>query len=114
MPLTLKKQTIKEAPLIKTPEVKQGLSLKITSTKTQEKIDQMLKELAKIKPEQGKPSNRINVIQKGKGIKFETSSSDSETSFDDEINRLEEAFGKFQRITSKRTNWCRSIISGTL
>ena len=88
------KQTIKKSPLIKIPEVKQGLSLKSTSTKTQEKIDQKLKELAKIKPEQGEPSNIINVIQKGKGIKFETSSFDLETSSDEEINKLEEAFGK--------------------
>jgi hypothetical protein len=36
--IDIKKQTMKKSPLIKIPEVKQGLSLKSTSTKTQEKI----------------------------------------------------------------------------
>jgi hypothetical protein len=49
-----------ETPLIKTQELKTGLSLKTSQTKTREKIDQMLKELNKVK---GEPST-INVINK--------------------------------------------------
>ena len=43
------KQVPIETPLIKTQELKPGLSLKTSKTKTSEKIDQMLKELTKIK-----------------------------------------------------------------
>ena len=54
-----------ETPLIKTKELKPGLSLKTNKTKTNEKIDQMLKELTKIKTEKGEPSS-INVLHKMK------------------------------------------------
>ena len=42
------KQVPMETPLVKTQELKPGLSLKTSKTKTSEKIDQMLKELTKI------------------------------------------------------------------
>ena len=46
--------------MIKTQELKTGLSFKTSQTKTRKKIDQMLKELNKVK---GEPST-INVINK--------------------------------------------------
>ena len=89
-----------EIPLIKTQELKPGLSLKTSKTKTSEKIDQMLKELNKVK---GEPST-INVINKNDEVTVETCSSNSETTSDEEIDKLEKAFGKHQRITNKKPN----------
>ena len=57
----------------------------------------MLKELNKVK---GEPS-RINVINKNDG---ETCSSNSETTSEEEIDKLEKAFGKLQRITNRKLN----------
>lgn len=39
------KPLVKEKPLIKIPKVREGLSLKSTATKTQEKIDQNVKNI---------------------------------------------------------------------
>jgi hypothetical protein len=84
----------------KNSRIKNGLSLKTSQTKTREKIDQMLKELNKVK---GEPST-INVINKNDEVTIETCSSNSETTFDEEIDKLEKAFGKLQRITNKKPN----------
>jgi hypothetical protein len=89
-----------ETPLIKTQEIKPNLSLKTSQTKTREKIDQMLKELNKVK---GEPST-INVINKNDEVNNETCSSNSETTSNEEIDKLEKAFGKLQRITNKKPN----------
>ena len=51
------KQIPMETPLIKTQELKPSLSLKTTKTKTNEKIDQMLKELTKIKTKKRRTLN---------------------------------------------------------
>jgi hypothetical protein len=59
----------------------------------------MLKELNKVK---GEPST-INVINKNE-VTVETCSSNSETTSDEEIDKLEKAFGKLQRITNKKPN----------
>jgi hypothetical protein len=88
--------------LIKTQELKPGLSLKTNKTKTNEKINQMLKELTKIKTEKGEPSS-VNVLHKNEEVTITTCSSNSETSSDQEINELEKSFGKLQRITNKKT-----------
>ena len=58
----------------------------------------MLKELNKVK---GEPST-INVINKNDEVTVETCSSNSETTSDEEIDKLEKAFGKLQRITNKK------------
>jgi hypothetical protein len=92
-----------ETPLIKTQELKPGLSLKTSKTKTSEKIDQMLKELTKIKTEKGE-SSTVNVLHKNDEVTVETCSSNSETTSDEEIDKLEKAFGKLQRITNKKPN----------
>ena len=89
-----------ETPMIKTQEIKPSLSLKTSQTKTREKIDQMLKELNKVK---GEPST-INVINKNDEVTIETCSSHSKTTFDEEIDKIEKAFGKLQRITNKQPN----------
>ena len=60
----------------------------------------MLKELNKVK---GEPST-INVINKNGEVNVETCSSNSETTSDEEIDKLEKAFGKLQRITNKKPN----------
>jgi hypothetical protein len=59
----------------------------------------MLKELNKVK---GEPST-INVINKDI-VTVETCSSNSEATSDEEINKLEKAFGNIQRITSRKPN----------
>ena len=59
-----------ETPLIKTQELKPGLSLKTTKTKTNEKIDQMLKELTKIKTKKGEPST-VNFLHKNEEVTIE-------------------------------------------
>jgi hypothetical protein len=93
-----------EKPLIiKTQELKPSLSLKTNKTKTSEKIDQMLKELKKIKIEKGELSF-VNVIHINEEVTINTCSSNSKTSFDQEINELEKAFGKLQRLTNKKQN----------
>ena len=81
-----------EIPLKKTQELKTSLSLKTSQTKTREKIDQMLKELNKVK---GEPST-INVINKNDEVNVETCSSNSATTSDEEIEKIEEAFGKLK------------------
>ena len=63
----------------------------------------MLKELKKIKTEKGELSS-INVLHKNEEVTINTCSSNSETSFDQEINELEKAFGKLQRLTNKKQN----------
>jgi hypothetical protein len=89
--INIKPDSIKiETPLIKTQELKTGLSLKTSQTKTREKIDQMLKELNKVK---GEPST-ISVINKNDEVNVETCSSNSETTSKEEIDKLEKAFGK--------------------
>ena len=75
-----------EIPLIKTQDLKPDLSLKTNQTKTREKIDQMLKELNKVK---GEPST-VNVINKDI-VNVETCSSTSEATSDEEINKLEKS-----------------------
>ena len=95
------KQVPIEIPLIKTQELKPGLSLKTSKTKTSEKINQMLKELTKIKTEKGEPSS-INVLHKNEKVIIKTCSSNSETSSDEEINKLEKSFDNLQRITNKK------------
>ena len=92
-----------ETPLIKTQELKPGLSLKTNKTKTNEKIDQMLKELTKIKIEKGEPSS-VNVLHKNEELTVNICSSNSKTTSDKEINKLEKSFGKLQRITNKKSN----------
>ena len=92
-----------ETPLIKTQELKLGLSLKTSKTKTSEKVDQMLKELTKIKTEKG-ASSTVNVLYKNDEITVKTCSSSSETTSDEEIHKLEKAFGKLQRLTNKKQN----------
>ena len=93
-----------ESPLIKTQELKPSLSLKTNKTKTNEKIDQMLKELTKIKTKKGEPS-LVNVLHKNEEVIVNTcSSSNSETTSVEEINKLEKSFGKLQRITNKKSN----------
>jgi hypothetical protein len=92
-----------ETPLVKTQEIKPNLSLKTSQTKIREKIDQMLKELNKVKKETGESSN-INVIHKNDEVNVETCSSNSERTSDEEIDKLEKAFGKLQRITNKKPN----------
>ena len=59
----------------------------------------MLKILKQEIPESSKTANVLS-----KNDKITTNSSESEPSFDDEINKLEEAFDKLQRITTKRVN----------
>ena len=63
----------------------------------------MLKELTKIKTEKGEPSS-INVLHKNEKVIIKTCSSNSETSSDEEINKLEKSFDNLQRITNKKTN----------
>ena len=92
-----------ENPLIKTQELKPGLSLKTNKTKTNEKINQMLKELKIIKTEKGEPSS-VNVFHKNEEVTIKTCSSNSKTTSNEEINKLEESFGKLQRITNKKPN----------
>ena len=87
--------------MIKTQELKPGLSLKTSKTKTSEKIDKMLKKLTKIKIEKGETST-VNVLHKNDKLTVETYSSNSETTSDEEIDKLEKAFGKLQRITNKK------------
>ena len=58
----------------------------------------MLRDLTKIKTEEGETAN-INVIHKNNELTNETCS--SKTTSDEEIDKLEEAFGKLQRITNK-------------
>ena len=89
--------------MIKTQALKRGLSLKTNMTKTSEKIDEMLKELTKIKIEKGEPSS-VNVLHKTEEITINTCSSNSEIYFDQEINELEKSFVKLQRFTNKKTN----------
>ena len=99
--INIKPGSIKiETPLIKSQELKPSFSLKTSQTKTRERIDQMLKELNKVK---GEPST-INVINKNDEVNVETCSSDSETTSDEKIDKLEKAFGKLQRITNKKPN----------
>ena len=62
-----------EIPLIKTQELKPGWSLK-----TSKKINQMLKELTKIKTEKGESTN-INFLHKKDKVNVETCYSNSET-----------------------------------
>ena len=62
-----------EIPLIKTQELKPGISLK-----TSKKINQMLKELTKIKTEKGESTN-INFLHKKDKVNVETCCSNSET-----------------------------------
>jgi hypothetical protein len=90
-----------DIPLIKIQELKPDLSLKTSQTKTREKIDQMLKELNKVKDEPS--TSKLNVINKDI-VTVETCSSNSEATSDEEINKLEQAFGKIQRIHSKKPN----------
>jgi hypothetical protein len=59
----------------------------------------MLKELNKVK---GEPST-IKVINKDI-VTVETCSSNSKATSDEEINKLEIAFGKIQRIANKKPN----------
>jgi hypothetical protein len=54
----------------------------------------MLKKLNKVK---GEPST-INVINKNDEVNIETCSSNLETTSEEEIDNLEKAFGKLQRI----------------
>jgi ribosome-associated translation inhibitor RaiA len=89
--------------LIKTQELKPNLSLKTSKTKTNEKIEQMLKELDKVKTEKGE-SSKINVLHKNDEVTVETCSSSLETASDEKIDKLEKAFGKLQRITNKKLN----------
>jgi hypothetical protein len=89
--------------LIKTQELKPNLNLKTSKTKTNEKIEQMLKELNKVKTEKGE-SSKINVLHKNDEVTIETCSSSSETTSDEEIDKLEKAFSKLQRITNKKPN----------
>ncbi len=63
----------------------------------------MLKELKKIKIEKGELSF-VNVIHINEEVTINTCSSNSKTSFDQEINELEKAFGKLQRLTNKKQN----------
>ena len=91
-----------ETHLVKTQELKTGLSLKTSQTKTRGKIDQMLKELNKVKKE-GETSN-INALHKNDEVTVETCSSYSETTSDEKIDKLEKAFSKLQRITNKKPN----------
>jgi hypothetical protein len=99
--INIKLDSIKiETPLIKTQELKTGLSFKTSQTKTRKKIDQMLKELNKVK---GEPST-INVINKNDEVNMETCYSNLETTSEEEIDNLEKAFGKLQRITNKKPN----------
>jgi hypothetical protein len=90
-----------DIPLIKTQELKPNLSLKTSQTKTREKIDQMLKDLNKVKDEPS--TSKLNVINKDI-VTIETCSSNSEATSDEEINKLEKAFGKLQRIYNKKPN----------
>ena len=92
-----------ETPLIKTQELKPGLSLKTNKTKTSEKIDQMLKEIKNIKTKKGEPSS-INVLHKNEEVTVNTCFSNSETTSDEEINKLKKSFGKLQKITNKKPN----------
>ena len=92
-----------ETPLIKTQELKPNLNLKTSKTKTNEKIEQMLKELNKVKTEKGE-SSKINVLHKNDEVTVETCSSRSEIASDEEIDKLEKVFGKLQRITNKKPN----------
>ena len=102
--ITTKPSSLKiETPLIKTQELKPSLSLKTSKTKTSEKIEQMLKELNKVKTEK-EESSKINVLHKNDEVTVETCSSSSETTSDEEIDKLEKAFGKLQRITNKKPN----------
>ena len=68
----------------------------------------MLKELTKVKIEVAETSGVkiVTVIKKDNQMKINssTNSSKSKTSSDEEISKLEEAFGKLQRITNKRVN----------
>ena len=67
--INIKPESIKiETPLIKSQELKPSFSLKTSQTKTRERIDQMLKELNKVK---GEPST-INVINKNDEVNVET------------------------------------------
>ena len=61
----------------------------------------MLKELNKVKDEPS--TSKLNVINKDIVI-VETYSSNSEATSDEEINKLEQAFGKIQRIHTKKPN----------
>ena len=70
-----------ETPLIKTQELKPNLSLNTSKTKTNEKIEQMLKELNKVKIEKGE-SSKINVLHKNDEVTVETCSSRSEIASD--------------------------------
>ena len=54
----------------------------------------MLKELTKIK---GKPLS-VNVLHKNNEVTVETCSSNSETTSDEEIDKLEKAFGKHTHV----------------
>ena len=63
----------------------------------------MLKELNKVKDEPS--TSKLNVMNKNKEIvTVETGSSNSEATSDEEINKIEEAFGKLQRIHTKKPN----------
>jgi hypothetical protein len=90
-----------EIPLIKSQELTTGLSLKTSQTKIREKIDKMLKELNKVKDEPS--TSTINIINKDI-VTVETCSSSSEATSDEEITKLEKAFGKIQRMTTKKPN----------
>jgi hypothetical protein len=92
-----------ETPLIKTQELKPGLSLKTNKTKTSEKIDQMLKEIKNIKTKKGEPSS-INALHNNEEVTVNTCFSNSKTTSDEEINKLKKSFGKLQKITNKKPN----------
>jgi hypothetical protein len=63
----------------------------------------MLKELTKTKTKK-RESSTINVLHKNNKVPNKTCSSNSETTSDEEIDKLEKAFGKLQRITNKKPN----------
>jgi hypothetical protein len=46
----------------------------------------------------------VNVLHKNEEVTIKTCSSNSKTTSNEEINKLEESFGKLQRITNKKPN----------
>ena len=61
----------------------------------------MLKELTRVKIEKGE-SSIVNVLHKNDDVTIETCSSSSETTFDEEIDKLEKAFGKLHHKGKQR------------
>jgi hypothetical protein len=61
----------------------------------------MLKELTRFKTEKGE-SSIVNVLHKNDDVTIETCSSSSETTSDEEIDKLEKAFGKLHHKGKQR------------